>query len=133
MALSHPQESSKAIAAIIEGIGCVIPLVALRLFSAEELETMVCGKATIDIRKSCLVSILTLPTVTIPQLWPCVCVCGCVCVRVAVCVAVCGCVCHHCPRDMSCWQRCFGSTQSMVAALRKGHHWRSCSGTFSAA
>ena len=46
------QESSKAIEAIVQGIGSIVPLVALRLFTGEELETMVCGKPTIDIGAS---------------------------------------------------------------------------------
>jgi hypothetical protein len=46
------QEATKPIQAIVEGIGSVVPLVALRLFGGDELETMICGKPVLDIGKN---------------------------------------------------------------------------------
>jgi hypothetical protein len=43
------QESSRAVDAILEGMSSVIPLISLRLFGGDEVETMICGKPTIDI------------------------------------------------------------------------------------
>ncbi len=43
------QEASAGINAIVDGIGSIVPLVALRLYTHDEIEALVCGKPSLDI------------------------------------------------------------------------------------
>ena len=43
------QECGVGMRAVVEGIGCVVPLVGLTLYTPDEIEALVCGKPSIDI------------------------------------------------------------------------------------